>query len=993
MHSRIGTQRGEAERTQRWLAALLLVWASMLPAGSVEAQRSCEGFNGCTTPHICDVDGGRTAGAGPGACVGDCGGDGAVTVNELIKGVNVALGNSPVDDCLSFDTDGSGEVAVNELVKGVNNALNGCPPDTTGVLLDGSADMPALEAIHDLDLERGSPDSEIGTEGKGRKLIRTRIEIGLAAGATVGQVNALLDSINGRILIMLENVPIVLVRIPDPGDVAALNALVGRLAAEPIVRFVHKADLATPDVLPENFDPEPADPDFTKIDHHLAVRAAAAWNARGAIRTAKQPTLLMKDFFGGGAPSGGFQVRIDEPDDFATGIAPCDDCSHGYHVTGVIAASFGGSEHCSDTAALGTRAGRECATGMFPRIIDVRAVDLTRRIGGGASDDKAILILKDLAAQGVNAVLNTSLGDACSPGDETCVPGVEARQKAIAWIEKVRLSNLEERFLQFTAAGNIYPGFPDFNDPADDSHWSAAALASDLMLGGVPVANLTNILVIENGISTPAPPYEIGCLNNNSFIGGHLSAIGTAGLASGVWSLIDADTAGDYAGGTSNSTPQVTGLAAYVWALAPDLTPQQVAGVLTATARQDFSYILRDIDDRCYGDEDPAPTIDAYDAVLSVDAAALPDPTNAPVRLAILDVDADRDFDEEDIEIFLEKYIDPATGEQRQPVRDYSRYDLNGDDLTSGANSHGRFDLDREGSTQFGAAVLSTVLQNVGGDVAFDETHLTDLQILCYYAYSALFSDFGDEQAREEMLAGRCADVTVMVSPGSVTLGPAGSQQFSAAVRGTTDPRVTWSLPDGGGTITDTGLFSAGTTAGTFQVRATSESDPDVFGQAMVTIQTGSGGQVTFHQHEDFAGVGSIDTMISATITSANALACQATGMGMMVAEAPSGCNRPPEIRRGDIVECRISVFATDEVSTAFLRFEFSGTETHTACGQETVTQPYSGSLFARLEGTPIFTNGVITSIDFNRTTTNGNEVTVTTGIVELRPCTTAGCP
>jgi hypothetical protein len=377
--------------------------------------------------------------------------------------------------------------------------------------------------------------------------------------------------------------------------------------------------------------------------------------------------------------------------------------------------------------------------------------------------------------------------------------------------------------------------------------------------------------------------------------------------------------------------------------------------------------------------------------VLSLDAAALPDTTNAPVRLAILDVDGERDFDEDDIEIFVEKYIDPVTGAPRQPVRDYSRYDLNGDDLTGGRDSHGPFDLDREGSTQFGAAVYSTVMQNIGGDVAFDETDLTDLQILCYYAYSDLYT--GGDNAREELLAGHCAEVTVLVEPASATLGPAGSQQFSATVRGTSDPRVTWSLPAGGGTISDTGLFVAGSTAGTFRVRATSESDPDAFGEAGVTIQTSSGGQVTFHQHEDFVGVGSIDTMITATITSANALACAATGMGMTVAEAPSGCNRPPEVKQGEIVECDISVFATAKVPFAFLSFEFAGTETHTACGQETITQPFRGSLFARLEGTPIFTNGVITAIDFNRTTMNGNELTVTTGFVELGPCTTAGCP
>jgi hypothetical protein len=60
------------------------------------------------------------------ACAGDCNGDGAVTVDELIKGVNIALGSASRDQCPSFDTNGDGEVTVDELVHAVNNALSGC---------------------------------------------------------------------------------------------------------------------------------------------------------------------------------------------------------------------------------------------------------------------------------------------------------------------------------------------------------------------------------------------------------------------------------------------------------------------------------------------------------------------------------------------------------------------------------------------------------------------------------------------------------------------------------------------------------------------------------------------------------------------------------------------------------------------------------------------------------------------------------------------------
>jgi hypothetical protein len=63
---------------------------------------------------------------GAAACVGDCDGNSIVTVDELVKGVNIALGSTDVSECQAFDTDGSQTVTVDELVKGVNNALSGC---------------------------------------------------------------------------------------------------------------------------------------------------------------------------------------------------------------------------------------------------------------------------------------------------------------------------------------------------------------------------------------------------------------------------------------------------------------------------------------------------------------------------------------------------------------------------------------------------------------------------------------------------------------------------------------------------------------------------------------------------------------------------------------------------------------------------------------------------------------------------------------------------
>ena len=65
-------------------------------------------------------------------CVGDCRGDGEVTIDELLILVNIALDNTPVTECEPGDTNGNGTITVNEIIAAVNKALSGCPPDVSG---------------------------------------------------------------------------------------------------------------------------------------------------------------------------------------------------------------------------------------------------------------------------------------------------------------------------------------------------------------------------------------------------------------------------------------------------------------------------------------------------------------------------------------------------------------------------------------------------------------------------------------------------------------------------------------------------------------------------------------------------------------------------------------------------------------------------------------------------------------------------------------------
>jgi hypothetical protein len=77
--------------------------------------------------------------------------------------------------------------------------------------------------------------------------------------------------------------------------------------------------------------------------------------------------------------------------------------------------------------------------------------------------------------------------------------------------------------------------------------------------------------------------------------------------------------------------------------------------------------------------------------------------------------------------------------------------------------------------------------------------------------------------------------VQVSVSPTNVTLQPGATQPFTATVTGSANTAVTWSAT--GGTITNAGLYTAGSVAGSFTVTATSVADSTKSRSAQITIQ------------------------------------------------------------------------------------------------------------------------------------------------------------
>lgn len=604
----------------------------------------------------------------------------------------------------------------------------------------GAPGARALDAVPGLDDGTRVTAGDLGLDEAGAEVVLTQIEVGLVPDATVGQIDELLRAIGGRIVSSIAGVAIVVVGIPHPGDVAGLDAVTATLEADPAVRFTNRAYLSHPDALPDNHTPDLADGD--KIGHHLAVQAHGAWNAKDGIGTV--PVLFVIDFFGDGKPDGALGGTLFD-DQFLTGRL--DD--HGYHVLGIARGAFGGEA-----------TPRGLVTGMFPgQSGTVNVTDLQSGLSSAQWHNFLIDDLKTLTLQrGVNVVVNTSLGFGCdTPASVAAFCNQEyAARQAVIWIEKVRGAGVEDEFVHVDSAGNVnVPG--DVATPVNDA-WAAATLLPGLETldpaDPQPVPNLRNTLVVENldwHVADGAP--SVKCLSALSKVGGNVAAVG-----SDVWSIIDADAGAGFLSGTSMAAPQVAGLVQLVWALDPTLSATEVVDLVLGTARSGAAAMPADAS--CSASAS-APVLDAYAAVLGVD---LPDALDggavagAPARLAVLDVAGDgavgtnRRFDEDDLEVFLTGLDVPEPA-----ARDFSRLDLNGDGFTGG-NRTAPFDLDASGLPATGELTREVD----GTTMLFDEAALGDVEILCYYAFSPLYT--GDTATRDELLVPHCVEIELEVS-------------------------------------------------------------------------------------------------------------------------------------------------------------------------------------------------------------------------------------
>ncbi len=573
-------------------------------------------------------------------------------------------------------------------------------------------------------------DSLFSENAFGQLILRTALHIAFTDDATLEEVEALYARLNAMVVGSMPGVAAAAVEFPDPGSLDALEDLIDEIEAEDFVWFVEKSISPASLALPSNHELTGAS--LERIRHHLAVGGHAAWNTLAlAVNT---PRVFVTDFFGDGRPSTQ-TFNLDRNGlEYATGEWN----EHGYHVLGIIAALHGdpGTPLISDNARL--------AAGMAARKINLTAVDLERYRNQTSAQYLQFLTLSNMGGM---TVLNRSLGSACTGVRGNCIELESQLLHAALWTMQVRERGLEQKTLIVNAAGNISLELPGIDDALTGSPATMAALSSDMVdSAGNGIPPLTNTLVVENVRATTTQPYEALCLSDRSFVGGTIGAIGTD-----VTSTKDASTEGGKLSGTSMATPQVAGLAAYLLSIDPTLTPQQLVALLTRRALP----VPTGGDPPCNDHPSPAPIIDAYGSVLGLDTGVTV--ATAPIRHTLLDVNADGQFDESDLDVFSGKFDFTALDPDPE-AQDYERHDLNGDGYTGGHTVRRFFDLDNTNGGPFGTPSYTEVSQDVGGvDMLFNEDSLSDLDILCYYAYSGLYT--GSEEARANKLSLlNCAD-------------------------------------------------------------------------------------------------------------------------------------------------------------------------------------------------------------------------------------------
>ncbi len=602
------------------------------------------------------------------------------------------------------------------------------PPNPDGILLEGDDSGPARTAIGNL------PPSQVNPAHLVDGLFTSRLVAIVAPGATTRAVNDALVDHDARIVTMIQGIPVVTLVIDPVESRAEALTLAASLVATQAFSYVGPAgdgDGLSIETTPQIHvagakDAAPA---------QVLARLSAAWNARSLSGDIGGTSILVPDYYVDDTP------HPDIPGQQFVSIGGLVVGTVGGYL-GDILPEWGNLGTYSTGVAVGRpNADNFVATHPEPTNLTI----LSLPVAFLPIVDRVFAMRSAIPEQGDVVICH-----AIDWTDDFDVAGpYERAMAALVW--RATTQSIANRIFTSSTAGDFGAAQGDaalarlatpFGLAASDEDLAALA-ARDPDISEVKLAAFEEMLATTPGAATRT---------TNNLSVGHSRADGSEAPESGVGSDVrmvgenvlgpcrvsDGDrcdgTTGDYAGSRA-ATSQLAGLAAYLWLLDVERTGPQLRTILH------HAYLVS---------ANPG-VVDAYTAVLALDPT-VESGLHMPIRTAILDVAGDSDapgenlvFDEHDIRLYTIAFSD---GEDAVEP-DYSRYDLNGDGFTGGATRTARFDLD-------GNPVSFDTVSFVAGEQDFqlNENAVTDLEVLCYYAHSALFE--GDPESRD-LLLGECS--------------------------------------------------------------------------------------------------------------------------------------------------------------------------------------------------------------------------------------------